>query len=404
MIDRSQQVLLEAIKASLFNVKPTYPDDTDWDEVIKEAKAQAVIGLISPVIPVHDEISDQSIAYYIRLLHEQDKLLKLLEINNISCVILKGCAAAAYYPKPYLRGMGDVDILISPNQFYKAMDVLESNGYEYLHGKDENGKPIENARHVSYKKNGIEFELHHHFSSVGFNIDDLLEKAIDRKEYREINGYRFPVLPEIESGLVLLGHMYHHLKNDNLGLRQIIDWEMYYHSVMNDEKWKQDFSPIAKRCGLFELAVNVNRMCEKHLALSKKKKEIASKHKNGEIEDIRADKLLENLLTNGNFGVKKKPSSSNVESGKDIRDVMGIIKDKGLYSYFRDNGLAHSKLCQKHPTLTLVAFIFGFFRFLARGSIKIIKTGNYIEQIRYLRERNKHDKDLGLRTKENKKW
>lgn len=86
MIERSQQVLLEALKASLFDVSFSYPDDTDWEAVTKEAKAQAVMGLISPVIPVHDESIVQGKAYYMRLLHEQDKLLKLLEANNISCV------------------------------------------------------------------------------------------------------------------------------------------------------------------------------------------------------------------------------------------------------------------------------------------------------------------------------
>ena len=98
MIEPFQQTLLEAIKAALFGGTPSYPEDTDWDAVIREAKAQTVLGLISPVIPVHDEGSDQGRTYYMRLLHEQDKLLRLLEENALPCVILKGCAAAAYYP------------------------------------------------------------------------------------------------------------------------------------------------------------------------------------------------------------------------------------------------------------------------------------------------------------------
>ena len=113
MIEQSQKLLLEAIKASLFCIPFSYPDDTDWDSVIKEAKDQAIMGLISPVIPVHDESSDQGKASYMRLLHEQDKLLKLLEVNSIPCVILKGCAAAIYYYKPYLRSMGDEERKLS---------------------------------------------------------------------------------------------------------------------------------------------------------------------------------------------------------------------------------------------------------------------------------------------------
>ena len=394
MIEQKQQILLDAIKASLFGITFSYPKDTDWNAVIEEAKSQTVMRLISQVIPVHDESSDQGKAYYMRLLHEQDKLIKLFDENNIPCVILKGCAAAMYYPKPYLRSMGDVDFLVRHDQFEEAIELMESNGYAYMHGKDENGKLIKGDRHIAYVKNGIEFELHHHFSSIGFNIDEILEKAINKREFRELNGYCFPVLPEIENGLVLLGHMHHHLKNDNLGLRQIIDWEMYFKSVMDNEKWEKEFAPIVKKIGLLELAINSIKMCEKHLGLSKKVRRIDS------IQDDSADELLENLLIFGNFG--RKQSRSLIYSGNIIREVFGIIKKKGLYCYFQDNGLNKWELCKKHPKLKPFAFIYGFFRFCIRGTKGIVKAGKMAELIRYIRYKNKFDNDLGIRTEDSK--
>ncbi|WP_297960236.1 nucleotidyltransferase family protein [uncultured Ruminococcus sp.] len=403
MIDRSQQVLLEAIKASLFNFKPTYPDDTDWDSVIKEAKAQAVIGLISPVIPVHDESSDQGIAYYMRLLHEQDKLLKLLEANNISCVILKGCTAAMYYPKPYLRSMGDVDFLVRQDQFDDAIGLMESNGYVCIEGKGEDGRLKKGDRHLGYSKNGIEFELHHHFSSAGFDIDDILEKAIDKRECRKLNGYSFPVLPEVENGLVLLGHINQHLKRDNLGLRQIIDWEMYCYSVMRKEESKIEFISIAKEIGLLKLAVNVTRMCEKYLGLSESlisTGAIRKNKRNDSAEEEIVDKLLENLLTYGNFGIKQVSSSE--KSGDSIRSVIGNIKHQGFYTCFQEYGMDTWKLSKKYPVLKPFAFIYGVFRIVVRGIVSIIKTGEFKEQIRYVKDNNKYDRELGIRTKDNK--
>ena len=71
--------MTDAIKTSLFEIPFSYPDDTDWEAVIKEAKDQAIMGLISTVLPVHDEGGDQGKAYYMRLLYEQDKLLKLFD-------------------------------------------------------------------------------------------------------------------------------------------------------------------------------------------------------------------------------------------------------------------------------------------------------------------------------------
>lgn len=393
MIEQSQQVLLNAIKVSLFDLPLSYPDDTDWDAVIREAKAQAVMGLISPVIPMHDESSDQGKANYMRLLHEQDRLLKLLDEYNIPCVILKGCAAAIYYPKPYLRSMGDVDFLVPRNHFHDAMKLMESNGFVYSHGKSDDGELGFNSRHIGYYKNGIEFELHHHFSSEGFDMDDILEKAIAKREYRELNGYSFPILPEIENGLVLLGHIHQHLKEDELGLRQIIDWEMYYNSVLYNERGRLEFAPIAKKAGLFELSVNVTKMCEKYLGLSTLIKQCDYGK-----EDV-VDTLLESILNSGNFGRKQPPLSEH--SGKRIRTVTQEIKNKGLFSYFQDNGLETWKLCKKYPVLKPLAFIYGFLRFCVRGIIGIVKSGRFKEQLRYVRNKNKFDKDLGIRTNDN---
>ncbi len=123
-LSTTQIALLEAIKTSLFGIEPNYPSDTDWAEVVKEAKAQTVLGIISHVIPVKDVSVEMGKATYIRLLFEQDKLIKLLDANDIPCVILKGFAAAQYYPKPHLRAMGDIDVLVTRDRFEKAIKVL----------------------------------------------------------------------------------------------------------------------------------------------------------------------------------------------------------------------------------------------------------------------------------------
>lgn len=395
MIEQSQQVLLAALRASLTEASFSYPDDIDWDSVIKEAKSQAVIGLISPVLPVHDESIDQVKTFYMRLLYEQNQLLQLFKEHQIPCVILKGCAAAVYYPKPYLRSMGDVDFLVPRDRFDDAMKLMEDNGYCYSHGKGNDGKLAFQSRHIGYYKNGIEYELHHHFSSTGFDMDDILEQSMNQRVYKALNGFSFPMFPEIENGLVLLGHLYQHLNEDNLGLRQLIDWSMYCQSVMDTEKWKKQFVPLAKKIGLYELAVNVTAICEKYLGLSKP---IVP---NDACKQNTADEVLENIWGTGNFGSKR--TSSPESSGERIRKVTGTIKSKGLYSYFRDNGRDSWELCQKHPILKPFAFIYGMFRFVFRGITGILKTGNMKEQFRHAKDKMKYEKDLGLRTKRSKK-
>lgn len=366
--------LLEAIKASLFGNEPYYPVDTDWGEVVKEAKAQTVLGIISPVIPAKDVSVEMGKAIYMRLLFEQDKLIKLLDVNDIPCVILKGSAAAQYYPKPHLRAMGDVDFLVSHDKFYEAAKVLEDNGYKYEHGKDESGSRPEYVRHFSYSKNGIEFELHHHFSSPGYCIDDILEKAINNREYRDLDGYKIPVLPYIENGLVFLGHINHHLKFGDLGLRQIIDWEMYFQSELNKTKWNDSFVPVVEKVGFEKLAINVTRMCNKFLGLPE-----TVDFGNRSNEDV-SDILLDMLFENGNFGVKTR-GTSQMKNGGVVSFGIYNIKKNGFFSYFQDMGLRKWSLCRKYPILRPFAWIYGICRAIVGGTASIIKYGNVKDQI-----------------------
>ena len=394
MINKAQKNLLGSLKLSLFDITPSNTDDVDWNEVAEEAKAQTVMGLISPVVPIHDESADQGRARYMQLLYEQDKLVKLLDNNNVPCVILKGCAAAVYYPKPYLRAMGDVDFLVPRNKFNDAVYLMEANGYIYDHGKDDSGNLREDERHIAYSKNGIMFELHHHFSSSGFDIDDILEDAIGKREYRLLNGYKVPMLPDLENGLVLLGHIHQHIKLNNIGLRRIIDWEMYLNSVINREKWKQEFAPIAKKIGLFDFAVNVTVLCEKYLGLT------ADLIQDNYRDEEAAENLIDIIMTNGNFGRKIMPHIP--DNGEKFSSVAYYIKEQGLYSFLQEAGLSKWTLCKKYQWLKPFAFIYAFFRLLIKGATAAIHTKNVKKHI--IDGKNKYDKykKIGIRTKNQK--
>jgi hypothetical protein len=76
-LNTTQIALLEALKASLFGIEPNYPEDTDWAEVVNEAKVQTVMGVISPVVPVTDEITNIGITNYSMLLYELLKVVKI---------------------------------------------------------------------------------------------------------------------------------------------------------------------------------------------------------------------------------------------------------------------------------------------------------------------------------------
>lgn len=111
MINVNQQALLELVKASLFGTEPSFPSDADWDAVLQEAKDQAVVALAAPAVPKEEAAKWQTsvarnTANFLNLLNEQTKLIRLFDAAGIPLVILKGFAAAMYYPAPLRRAIG----------------------------------------------------------------------------------------------------------------------------------------------------------------------------------------------------------------------------------------------------------------------------------------------------------
>ena len=96
----------------------------DWAEVLKEAKAQAVpLMAAEAAVKYREYISNYSdweniaaavYATNVRTAYNEQYLSRIMEDRPF--LILKGMAAASYYPKPQERSLGDIDFLIDPSQ------------------------------------------------------------------------------------------------------------------------------------------------------------------------------------------------------------------------------------------------------------------------------------------------
>ncbi|MCK5684936.1 nucleotidyltransferase family protein, partial [bacterium] len=83
--------------------------------------------------PVSREWESVSMVFWKRYLRAQKgsiRLQQLFESNNINSVLLRGMALCQYlYPDPFIRPMGDVDVLIDQEQIKQVLRLLESEGY-----------------------------------------------------------------------------------------------------------------------------------------------------------------------------------------------------------------------------------------------------------------------------------
>lgn len=262
------------IKSALFGAKLSFSPECNWEAVYKDLYSQTVETIPAEFIstlPMDKKLQMEwkktcmwRISNFYQILQAQSEMVHILKKENIDFVILKGTAAAMYYPCPQYRTMGDVDFLVDPEQFDRAYEILTANGFT-----DTNG---EFNRHKNLTKYGCEFEMHRYFSLQGTSrelrqLDKLIFYGIKDAETVEIDGNEFPVLPKLQNGLVLLQHIKHHLRR-SLGMRQILDWMLFVDKCLDDDFWSSSFKIEAARAGLEQLAVTVTRMCQMYLGLN----------------------------------------------------------------------------------------------------------------------------------------
>ena len=366
-----KDTMMQLLSAALTQTKDFSVNVENWADLYGELRAQAVHVLIADYaqkLNLTEEQKDdyvkvvaRNIQFFHTLMMEQSLLMEKLQAAGIRATVLKGAAAACYYPIPEYRCMGDIDVLVLPEEFERAFAVMQEQGYHSLQSLDE-GK-----RHIEFKSTGgIKIELHRHFSDgnrkqYNQRLDYYLYNGIDRREIRAVCGYSVPMLPALENGLVLLAHINQHL-SEGLGFRQILDWMMYVKSELGEQQWEQ-FRPVAKSIGLEVLAQTVTLLCKKYFQLT----EVSWCDS---ADEELADRLLDYIVDRGNFGSKYDTNT------KSVRKVVHSFRNPlTAFRYLTAGGVAHWNAAQKHKCLRAFAWIYQIGHLMRVAIRKKIKPG-----------------------------
>ncbi|MCR5835243.1 MAG: nucleotidyltransferase family protein [Lachnospiraceae bacterium] len=331
----------------------------DWNEIKSELAVQTIIGLPVDVVLKLDIADKEKEEYFYYVARKVKKVYNILNaqkelcevLKDIPFVIIKGGAASMYYPKPEYRQMGDIDVIVAPEFWDRAVSLLNEHGYKQ---GDDNG------RHVHFKtKYGFEIELHRFFVSERNNVNhvifnQMIQDAVARRENGQVCGYNFPVLPKLENGLVLLGHIRQHL-DAGLGLRQILDWMMYVKANLDDDYWNTEFAKTAEAVHLKTLAQTVTLLCKEYLGLD------GVAWCDGADREL-VDELLEYILRKGNFGRKQ------VEGANATVTVMHYFRNPvSAFKYLHAGGMIHWEAAKKHKFLRPFAWIYQIGHLLRKG-------------------------------------
>lgn len=391
----------ELLRSALYDRPFREEEGQSWTEILRELRAQSVALIPADKlreVPLTEQqrkgyayFVGQQMNFWNRLMFCQQSIVLALREASIHVAVLKGAAAAMYYPKPEYRSMGDIDLIVGPEDFDRALMVLLEIGCEQMTfgQSDEREKKSSCVRHETLDKNGIHIELHRYFSTkkapedVSY-LDECIYDNLSRISWKELGGYTFPVLPALQNGLVLLQHISQHLES-GLGLRQILDWMLYVEQELTDEVWEKQFAQEADRIGLRRLAVVVTRMCQIYLGLSP---EITWCTK---AEKIVCSELMEYIMNHGNFGRKDVMSSRTVAVLYNFRNPFSILK------LAQTRGCINWKILEKYPYLKPFAWIYQLGRWARKGMRRESAGRGLAEDIKKAVRQDGLLDDLGVR-------
>lgn len=362
---RSNSKIAQAIQMCVLNKGVV---ELDWN-TFEEMKAHAIASLpmdcLKSVVSSAD-LSKEWANYIIRQFAyntRYNKIEKELPIT-VPYVILKGSAAAKYYPNPDCRTMGDIDILTDIGDIKIACQQLIEDGFVVC----ENSK-----REILLKKNGIEVELHSFFSTLN---DPAKSSEFDSILIQNINPTHY--LPDLINGLVIIEHINHHLEN-GLGFRQIIDWMMFVNSYLNDITWPS-FCVLAQRFDLEYLSKTVTRMCELHFGL------VAGDWCK-DVDVNLCNELFDYVYDCGNFGRKQTYSS------KIFSRLYSFSKSPiRLYEVLQYRGMRNKKQVGRSKIPICFAWIWQSFYYL---NLAASRKTPFISLYRDIKEGKKRNKLFG---------
>lgn len=334
-MNATDKTLLLLTARALFGIQVSFePNTTDWAELYQESASQAVTLL--------------NIMNNEQLLYEQEQVIQLLDEAAIPCVILKGSSSAANYPHPSLRIMGDIDLLVKPEQQMKAVEVLQANGY---------GEILEDTHycHMTIRKENITVEVHKDPNGITLS-GELAEKIrayfSDAVEHRQIvNG--LPFLQDDRQAVVLLLHKLEHFINNGFGMRQLCDWAAFVHNRMTSELWNM-LKPVLEDFGLTCFANVVTRACIESIGLPEGDAPWAM-----EFDEVLSHEIMDSILSDGNFGRKRKTYGERLFTDP-LSSNRVVSFFRVLYSACKEKW----SVCGRHSVLMPIAPFVLFARYL----------------------------------------
>lgn len=209
----------------------------DFTEVYEIAKAQTVVGLVAAGLEqvVDRTITRQDARPFIHYVLKVEgfnkamneliaKLVTYLREHEVEVLLVKGQGLALCYDRPLWRAVGDVDLMVDPAHYEKAVQALKRIATSFDNERDRD-------LHISFDIGGWTVELHgtldvHYINRVDRVVREVFQKTFECHQVRTWMNDGVPVgIPEPNNDVIFVfTHILKHTFIGGVGLRQICDW------------------------------------------------------------------------------------------------------------------------------------------------------------------------------------
>ncbi len=336
---KQQKIFFDFLRFCIGSAKeiPGSLKEADWKELYAVAKKQCLVGVLfdgikklpAEYVGIEKELllrwmaeSQMLEKANVRLNDAAIQVSEWFRKKGFRTCILKGQGNALMYPNPYSRTPGDIDIWVEGEDkrvisFVRSISPHEKACYHHI-------------EFPSYK--GVEVEVHYRPSFLlCFWHNRKLQKYYERvKEeqfsHRVMLGEQGEIaIPTAEFNLIFqLTHIFSHLMNEGIGLRQLLDY--YYVLISDDLSLIRDrVQKELKELGLRKFAGGIMYIIQEVFGMPASRLIVPPNEKYGKF-------VLNEVLEVGNFG--KHDARNRFGRSKFGHNLQRVYRDMRLVRYF----------------------------------------------------------------------
>ena len=239
MTENTINAFLEMIRAGLWEKEARLLrfGEVDYEEIMRFAEEQSVDGLVTAGLEhvVDTEVPQEVLLQFIGLSLQQEQrntamnifiaeIIENMRQMGIYTLLVKGQGIAQCYERPLWRTSGDVDLLLSHENYKKAK--------EYLLPLSSSNKCEERySQHLGMDIGEWYVEIH---GSMRSGLSESVDREIDNAQKDMFysgkvrsweNGKTQVFLPGVDDDVfIVFTHFIKHFYKEGLGLRQVCDW------------------------------------------------------------------------------------------------------------------------------------------------------------------------------------